>query len=374
MRSAPGHVSRSSAFLVASCLGALLAAQPVCDVLLRPAFHYSTDGLTVMVVDSSTTFGQIATTTISFGDGTSASTSMQHTFQEPGTYTVCMTLSTATLNCTSDYCREVTVPSNTCPSLNAHFDVLPVTTNSLTLTDMSIGATNAQRFWEFGDGTTSTEVAPMHTWLLPGPHFVSLTLTEGQCTATYGRWIEVDGNATTCFPHLFLDFTTNTEGTAGVFDPQIENNGVIPMLGIWSFGDGHVDTAVVGMNTYAAEGEYQTCLLVGALIPPDMDTCFSLICRTTYILPLVGIEEDEDASLRVWPNPFRDLVSIGTNALVQGTYVELLDGLGRRILAQPLRELGVAPLDLGHLPDGAYVLVLRSPDRQQRIRLLKLTE
>ncbi len=374
MPSAPGLVDRSGALLAACVFSAALTAQPVCDVLLRPAFHYTTDGLTVMIADSSTTFGQVATSSISFGDGTSASPALQHTFEEPGTYTVCMTLSTATLNCTSTYCREVTVPMNNCGPLNAHFDVLPGATNTLTLLDLSVGASNAQRLWEFGDGTTSAEIAPTHTWLLPGPHFVALTLTEGQCTTTHSTWIEVDGNATTCFPHLFLDFATNMEGSLGVFDPQIVNNGVIPMLGIWSFGDGNVDTAVVGMNNYLAQGAYQTCLLVGALIPPDMDTCFSLICRTTYIMPLVGIEEDQGASLRAWPNPFRDVVNIRTTAPPPGANAELLDALGRHVLSFPLRDAGEAPIDLGHLPAGPYTLVLRSPNEQQRVRLLKLAE
>lgn len=359
--------------MACSC-SAVLAAQPLCQVLLRPAFHYTTDGLTVMLADSSTTFGQVATASVSFGDGTAASSAMQHTFDEPGTYTVCLTLSTATLNCTATYCRQITVPMTDCGTVNAYFESQQGLTNTLTLSDLSVGASNGERFWEFGDGTTSNEVSPSHTWALPGAHFVSLTRTEGQCSATYGTWIEVDGNATTCLPNLFLDFSTSTDGTNSVFDPQIVSNGNIPMLGLWSFGDGHVDTAVVGVNHYAVEGNYQTCLLVGALTPPDMDTCFSLVCHTTYLFPQVGIAEQEAATIKAWPNPFRDILQVAAGSDQRPTQVEVLDALGRVVHQQRITQPEAFSIGLGQLPVGAYTLTLRGPGGTQRITLVKVAE
>lgn len=364
-------VERFHGVVVAYMLGTALAAQPICDVLLRPAFHYTTDGLTVTIADSSSTLGQAAQRMVSFGDGTAASGSMLHTFEQPGTYTVCLTLNTTPLNCSASYCRQITVPMSDCGTINAAFALQPATTNTVSFFDMNIGAFNGQRLWEFGDGTTSDEAAPAHTWLFPGPHFVSLTRTEGQCSATYGTWVEVDGNASTCFPFLFLDFSAEMEGTQGHFTPQVVNNGVVPVLSIWSFGEGTVDTAAVGLNFFPAEGAYQTCLLVGALTP-GLDTCFSLVCRTVDITSMVGVNEEAEAVVRAWPNPFTDRVYISTIPALRHTQMLLIDAVGRTVRTQTLNGANTSLVEASGLSTGAYTLLFRSATTEHRVRLLKV--
>jgi chitodextrinase len=43
---------------------------------------------------------------------------------------------------------------------------------------------NVQYKWDFGDGTTSTEANPVHTYTKPGEYTATLTVTAGQVTAT----------------------------------------------------------------------------------------------------------------------------------------------------------------------------------------------
>jgi PKD repeat protein len=46
--------------------------------------------------------------------------------------------------------------------------------------------------WDFGDGTSSTEAEPTHTYTLPGPYTVVLTVTDnGGLTASAEHFIQI---------------------------------------------------------------------------------------------------------------------------------------------------------------------------------------
>lgn len=54
--------------------------------------------------------------------------------------------------------------------------------NTAVFTDASIGASDW--FWDFGDGNTSTQQNPTHTYTTNGPHLVTLTINNGACRYT----------------------------------------------------------------------------------------------------------------------------------------------------------------------------------------------
>jgi hypothetical protein len=232
-------------------------------------------------------------------------------------------------------------------------------TNSQQLVDASVLAGASARLWEFGDGATSTEPIPVHTWLLPGPHFVSLTRTQGACTATYGTWVEVDGNATTCGPGFFVDFNTYPFGNTVSFEPSITPNNAIPLGSIWSYGDGDMDTTATGMHTYANEGPYQACLLVGAVIPPALDSCFTLVCRTFSTIPLTGLEEATSDPITVAPNPFSTELRVTLPSAPGVPRLRVLDMTGRDLGVPVVSHLGEVLLQVQGLPQGVYLLEVR---------------
>lgn len=56
------------------------------------------------------------------------------------------------------------------------------------------GSIAAQHYlWNFGDGATSTETAPVHSYALAGNYEVTLTATHGDCSDTFTMQISVDG-------------------------------------------------------------------------------------------------------------------------------------------------------------------------------------
>lgn len=355
------------------CCGSVAAQeQALCDVLLRPAFHYTTEGLVLIVADSSTTYGLSAGTTWSFGDGSSTSLTPQHVYGDPGHYEVCLTLTSPVIGCASTYCRDVLVPLNDCGgTVDAHFVWQRAGFNAAVITDASSVAFAGTRLWEFGDGSTSDETTPTHNWSLPGPHFVTLTRTQGECAATYGEWVEVDGNASTCGQDLFVDFTTNTVDQEAYFEPSVSGTNAVPFVSIWSYGDGTLDTTAFGSHAYTTFGIYQTCLLVGALGLQQMDTCFSLVCHTSELIPTAGLDDRAAYTLSTWPNPFDTQVNVSTVGFPGPLTTMLYDALGRIVLEQRSVAVEVVRINATDLREGAYVLEVISGNTRYRSPVIK---
>ncbi len=53
---------------------------------------------------------------------------------------------------------------------------------------------DASYAWDFGDGTVSTEMAPLHAWSLPGIYTVTLTVSSPSCSVTTSVAITVEVN------------------------------------------------------------------------------------------------------------------------------------------------------------------------------------
>ena len=130
-------------------------------------------GTAVMFTDASQ---GAATWLWNFGDGTSATTtSASHTYPVPGTYVVTLTVTnrsgtdvaTATIAVLPALPVAVFTPSTESTTIG-----VPVT-----FTNGSTGATSY--LWSFGDGTTSSETSPTHTFTKPGARTVTLTVTNG---------------------------------------------------------------------------------------------------------------------------------------------------------------------------------------------------
>lgn len=146
-------------------------APPVADFIAEP--DSGSAPLDVSFLDEST--GQITSWAWSFGDGgTSSQQHPRHTYQSPGTYTVMLTVTGPGGSDTAS--RAVT--ARVAPPIAAFSAIprigwMPLT---VTFTDQSSGAIT-NRLWAFGDGSSSSAQNPVHTYLTPGNHLVTLTIT-----------------------------------------------------------------------------------------------------------------------------------------------------------------------------------------------------
>jgi hypothetical protein len=74
----------------------------------------------------------------------------------------------------------------------------------------------------------------------------------------------------------------------------------------------------------------------------------------------------------LYPNPAQTYTSLNLSSLPQGTYtVTLTDMTGRVVQTLALTGGKVHALDLGALPSGAYLVVVRNDSLKLSMRLLK---
>lgn len=159
------------------CHAAFLFNQPD---LNQPSLNFT---------DKSTSDGTIGFWNWDFGDGTTSSEqNPTHTYDNPGTYTVCLTITDDDGVCSSHICQHVVVhhpPAGVCHAIFISQQIDP---NQLTIsfTDQSTSdGTIGSWVWDFGDGSTSTEQNPSHTYPNPGTYTVCLFITDidGGCTS-----------------------------------------------------------------------------------------------------------------------------------------------------------------------------------------------
>ncbi len=125
-----------------------------------------------------------------FGDGsTSSAANPNHAYATAGTYYVCLTVSNTNAGGTCSDTRCDSVRAFTpAPRCNAHFNAKKDSiANGLRFSTKknSWGATYA---WDFGDGSTSSDPRPSHTYAAAGTYYVCLIVSNsnagGSCADT----------------------------------------------------------------------------------------------------------------------------------------------------------------------------------------------
>lgn len=132
-----------------------------------PSFTYSATNFSVTFSDQSS--GSPTSWLWTFGDGdTSASQNPVHDYTAAGSYSVCLT---STNNCGSNTsCQTVSVTC-TAPSVSFGNTVSGLT---VAFSDSSLN-TPTSWSWTFGDGSTSTQQNPVHSYAATGTYNVCLT-------------------------------------------------------------------------------------------------------------------------------------------------------------------------------------------------------
>gem|GEM_PF-1970705 len=120
--------------------------------------------------------------------------------------------------------------------------------------------------WDFGDGLTSSEHAPAHTYRRPGHYTVSLTTTDAAgrtATETKYDYIVATEQAPTPAPGPEAYFYANTtEGAAPLVVAFTDESAGEPYAWIWEFGDGATSLEQNPVHTYMAPGTYLVNLTV----------------------------------------------------------------------------------------------------------------
>ncbi|WP_284683938.1 PKD domain-containing protein [Chondrinema litorale] len=127
-----------------------------------------------------------------FGDGTQLSGTAtadslrapEHTYTQPGVYTIRATILDSETNCGGEaiLVQAVTVPES--PDVDFTADATGFCVDNFTVNFTNTTTNGATWEWDFGDGTTSTEQNPSHNYTDFGTYTVRLTATSADgCTS-----------------------------------------------------------------------------------------------------------------------------------------------------------------------------------------------
>jgi len=249
---------------------------------------------------SSDSDGTIVAWAWEFGDGqTSTERNPQHEYAAGGTYTVTLTV-TDDDGATDDVSREVTVtPPNQAPTADFSFDCTGL---SCTFTDESDDpdGTVVAWSWTFGDGQTSTERNPQHTYADEGTYTVTLTVTDddGASSGPASRQVTVTrpnepptarfGYSCVQLACQFTDASTDPDGTVTAWS--------------WSFGDGATSTVRDPVHLYPNGGTYQVSLEV---TDNDGDTDATTVAVTVNRPPTATINDPADGAVESLGSPIQ---------------------------------------------------------------------
>jgi PKD repeat protein len=144
-------------------------------------------GVTTFVATGTSSTATPVSYSWDFGDGNTlvgTNSTEVHTYATNGTYIACVDILFSD-SCMSRSCATVTVGSAF--SCQAGFYWYPDTTGqySIIVVNTSSGQ-NLSYSWTFGDGGTSTQAYPQHTYAGPGTYVVCVTVSDNNgCTDTY---------------------------------------------------------------------------------------------------------------------------------------------------------------------------------------------
>ena len=139
--------------------------------------------------------------TWTFDGGTPSTSTDQNpivTYDTPGTYTVGLNAANGVGSDNITLVAYVVIEA----APTAEFFINQDTT-SIDFLNTSVGGSNATYTWDFGDGNTSTEIAPTHNYAGNGAYPVVLTVTNDCGTATFESTILI--NVTNTFEVSFID-------------------------------------------------------------------------------------------------------------------------------------------------------------------------
>lgn len=200
--------------------------------------------------------GTITTWSWNFGDTITGPNNISnaqhpcHIFSATGNYNVLLTV-TSNFGCQSTTILPVTVLA---PPVAA-FSASPACLNSPTLfTDNSTGAT--QWYWQFGDGGTSTQQNPSHTYLGYGNYIVTLIVsTSPNCADTIMDTVIVN-------PIPVVSFVSDTVclgDSTSFIDLSFIPSGSITQWQ-WDFGDSNTSTLQNPVHVFSTPGNHTVTL------------------------------------------------------------------------------------------------------------------
>lgn len=232
-------------------------------------------------------------------------------FSQPGTYSVTLVVRNQDgVNGITKTGYIVVYPS---PTVNFQADAttvcLPGSVQFTGTASTTVG-TISDWLWDFGDGTTSTQQNPQHTYTETGYYNVALTVTSNNgCSrrVSKARYIRMVSG-------IVADFTTALPATCKppfsiAFTNESSGPGVLSYT--WDFGNGNTANTANPVANFTADGDYQV-----QLITQSNFGCRDTIKKTVNAATYTAGFSSPDSVCLVDPVNFVNTSTTGARSLI----------------------------------------------------------
>lgn len=197
--------------------------------------------------------------------------------------------------------------------------------------------------WDFGDGNTSTEVNPSHSYASDGIYIIRLTSNKcflGQnLTSSFERTVNFCSHTNTIYPNLIL--CPNATGT--IWTQLADSYQWLDYLGSPIVGATNQSLEVLS-GSYSVISTINGCaerspeMLVDSWVGnPDCD---------------LNIDEiEKPLEIVIFPNPIQDILNIQTNEII--TEASVYDMVGKKMI---VNQISINSIDVSNLSQGIYII------------------
>jgi ELWxxDGT repeat protein len=226
-----------------------------------------------------------------FGDGSNSTVqNPSHAYASAGNYSVSLTVSNCCCEDIETKVDYITVLPQ--PQANFHANITSVCANvAINFTDDSTGVLDTW-YWDFGDGSHSSDQNPSHAYTSAGNYTVTLDVENSWCDD-----VETKIDYITVLPLPSADFhASDTSPSANVTINFIDDSTGTYDNWFWDFGDGSNSTAQNPSHNYTSVGNYSVSLTISNGCGDDTET------KVNYIQVISGYSVDIDIKPGVFPN------------------------------------------------------------------------
>lgn len=226
------------------------------NVACEASFFTTVDDATKTISLSNYSYGSIAKFFWNFGDGNASTVfNPTHKYNAAGSYDISLTVIDSIGTCIHTLTEKVTVGDIQCKAAFTYFiDSLKQEGSFKAKIEGAVTGI----YWEFGDGTMSTDLNVTHTFANPGFYKVTLNVVDENtmCFDQQTQTIMVSSKGNDCVS----DFNYLQDPATRTITVENLSKGTGLDQFIWDFGDGSVVTAASTEHTYTKSDYYMVCL------------------------------------------------------------------------------------------------------------------
>ena len=231
----------------------------------------------------------------------------------------------------------VTVPQATQPA-SAAFTVSPSSgtagTTVFSFIDQSTGAVTSW-LWQFGDGFSSSQQNPTHTYASAGTYTVQLSVTGGGASSSTNRLVSVAAPIPVTPPASAAFAFGPSSPKSGESVSFTDQSSGSPTQWFWWFGDGNTSTSKNPSHAYANAGTYTVTLQVWNANTTSSTSRSIVVAPYSAFRSLVSAAAQVGgAGNSVWRTELT-LFNASSTSAASGQFL-FIPGAGGTVVTQPL--------------------------------------